>query len=142
MSKKSSQHHLLNADCPFGNNWSTNISCGPYLIIYFPLGFKIMNPCFISSHYIYDFFRLNLGYIPIVFGHLHTCCLLLVCEYMRYQRISPSFFFRIVRVDASKIGIQVIRAISLDVYLASESKILLTFNIFFSGSLLYVVCQI
>ena len=83
MSKNSSQHHLLNANCPFGNNLSTNISCGPYLIIYFPLGFKIMNPFFISSHYIYDFFRLNLGYIPIVFGHLHTCCLLLVCEYMR-----------------------------------------------------------
>ena len=40
--------NILITECPFGNNWSTSISCGPYLIIHFPLWFKNMDTCFIT----------------------------------------------------------------------------------------------
>ena len=82
--EKYKQHYLFNTDCPFGNNWSTSISCGLYLITYFPLWFKTRFQVYLRSLHLQKLFVQIKGTISIVFGHLHTCCLLLVCEYMRY----------------------------------------------------------
>ena len=53
-------------------------------------------------------FRSSKGYnFNSFFGHLHTCCILLVCEYMRYpprnftcnSNTSTRFFFRLFIVE-------------------------------------------